>query len=396
MLNFTFCSPTEFILGRDTEQKTGERVRAHGGNRALVHYGGGSVVRSGLLGRVLQSLESEGIPYVTLGGAQPNPRSGLVYEGIALCRKENLDFVLAVGGGSAIDSGKAIALGTLYDGDFWDFYDQKAAVPSHRVLPIGVVLTIPAAGSEGSTSAVITREEGMLKRGFNCEAYRPRFALMNPELTYTLPPFQTACGIADMMCHVLERYFTNTRDVDLNDRMAEALLQSILFSAPTAMAHPEDYEARAQLMWAGTLAHNNLVGLGREQDWASHNIEHELSALYGVAHGAGLAVVFPAWMRYQLDHDPMRFAQFAVRVWGCSMDYHHPERTAREGIDRLTAFWSGLGLPVTFAELGANEEDIPALAAKVTRNPQGLCGNFRPLDTAGIESVLRLACRSYA
>lgn len=392
MLNFSFCSPTAFLFGRDTESQAGECVRAHGGTKALVHYGGGSVERSGLLARVLRSLEAASIPHVTLGGAQPNPRSGLVYQGIELCRREGVDFVLCVGGGSAIDSGKAIALGAHYDGDFWDFYCGRAGAPSHRILPIGVVLTIPAAGSEGSTSAVITQEEGTFKRGLNLEQFRPRFSILNPELTYTLPPFQTACGVADMMCHVMERYFTNTPDVDLNDRMAEALLQAIIFAAPAAMAKPDDYEARAQLMWAGMLAHNNLVGVGREQDWASHNIEHELSALYGVAHGAGLSVVFPAWMRYQLDHDPMRFAQYAVRVWGCDMDYRRPERTAREGIDRLTAFWAALGLPVTFAQLGAKPEDIPALAAKVARNPQGFAGNYRPLDTQGIEAVLRLAC----
>ncbi len=394
MLNFGFCTPTDFRFGRDAERETGACVRAHGGSRALVHYGGGSVVRSGLLARVLRSLDETGVAHVELGGAQPNPRSGLVYEGIELARRENIDFVLAVGGGSAIDSAKAIALGARYAGDFWDFYaGKKSGAPEHAVLPVGVVLTIPAAGSEGSTSSVITQEEGMYKRGYNCEAFRPRFSVLNPELTYTLPPFQTACGVADMMCHIMERYFTNTPDVDLNDRLAEALLQGILYAAPRVMTDPNDYEARAQLMWAGMLAHNNLVGLGREQDWASHDIEHELSALYDVAHGAGLATVFPAWMRYQLDHNPMRFAQFAARVWGCDMDFEHPERTAQEGIARLSAFWSGLGLPVTMAQLGAREQDIPALAAKVKRSAQGYTGSFRPLDQAAVEAVLRLACR---
>ena len=392
MLDFTFCSPTEFVFGRGSELKTGERVRAHGGTRALVHYGGGSVVRSGLLDRVLRSLEEAGITYVTLGGVEPNPRSGLVYEGIDLCRREGVDFILPVGGGSAIDSGKAIALGVGDDGDFWDFFCGKRTV-THHCLPIGVVLTIPAAGSEGSVSAVITQEDGMFKRGLNNEEHRPRFAIMNPELTYTLPPYQTACGIADMMCHIMERYFTNTRDVDLTDRMCEAVLQSIILAAPKVMADPCDYEARAQLMWAGMLAHNNLLGVDRAQDWASHQIEHELSALYGVAHGAGLSVVFPAWMHHQLDHNPMRFAQFAVRVWGCSMCFEDPEESGREGIARLTSFWQALGLPTTFAALGARAEDIPALAAKVVRSPQGTCGGFRPLDTAGIEAMLRRACQ---
>ena len=393
MLDFSFCNPTAFLFGRGAENQAGACVRAHGGTRALVHYGGGSAERSGLLARVLRSLEGENLPYVTLGGARPNPRSGLVYEGIALCQRESVDFVLCVGGGSAIDSGKAIALGTRYDGDFWDFFCQKAAEPAHPILPVGVVLTIPAAGSEGSDSAVITQEDGMLKRGLNIEQFRPCFSILNPELTYSLPPFQTACGVSDMMCHIMERYFTNTSGVDLNDRLAEALLQAIVYAAPAAMREPNNYEARAQLMWAGMLAHNNLMGVGREHDWASHGIGHELSALYDVAHGASLSVVFPAWMRYQLDHDPMRFAQFAARVWGCGMDYQRPERTAIEGIERLTAFWSSLGLPVTFAELDAKPEDIPALAAKTARGPSGLLGSFRPLDVAAIEAILRLACR---
>ncbi|MCL2811753.1 MAG: iron-containing alcohol dehydrogenase [Clostridia bacterium] len=393
MLNFQFCSPTEFLFGRDTESQTGECVRKHGGTRVLVHYGGGSVERSGLLGRVLSSLDAVSIPYFTLGGAVPNPRSGLVYEGIELCRRESIDFVLCVGGGSAIDSGKAIALGIHYDGDFWDFFSGKTGAPAHPILPVGVVLTLPAAGSEGSTASVITHEDGMFKRGYNIEQFRPRFAVLNPELTYTLPSYQTACGVSDMMCHIFERYFTNTPDVDLTDRLAEALLQAIIYAAPTAIREPNNYEARAQLMWAGMLAHNNLVGVDREQDWASHSIEHELSALYDVAHGAGLSVVYPAWMRYQLDHDPMRFAQIATRVWGCDMDYQHPERTANEGIERLTAFWSSLGLPVTFAELEAKPEDIPALAAKTALGPDGLLGSFRPLDVKAIEAILRLACR---
>ncbi len=390
MLNFTFCTPTQFVFGKDTENQVGALVRAHGGTKALVHYGGGSVIRSGLKDRVCASLDKEGIPYVLLGGAQPNPRSGLVYEGIDLCRKEGIDFVLAIGGGSAIDSSKAIALGVPYEGDFWDFFAGKAN--AQIALPVGVVLTISAAGSEGSTSTVITQEEGMLKRGYNTELNRPRFSVLNPELLYTLPPYQIACGVADMMAHIFERYFTNTPDVDLTDRLSEALLTAIVHAAPTAIATPTDYEAQAELMWAGMLAHNNLVGVDREHDWASHNIEHELSALYDVAHGAGLAVVFPAWMRYQLDHNPMRFAQLAVRVWGCDMDYAHPERTGAEGIRRCKAFWSSLGLPVTFAELGAKQADIPALAAKVARNPQGTCGAFRPLDTKAIEDILRLAC----
>lgn len=233
----------------------------------------------------------------------------------------------------------------------------------------------------------------MLKRGLSTDLNRPLFAVMNPELTYTLPPYQTACGIVDMLAHIMERYFTNTEHVDLTDRMAEALMQTIVRTAPEVMQNPDSYEARANIMWAGMLAHNNSVGVGREQDWASHQIEHELSALYDCAHGAGLAVTFPAWMRYVYQHDVMRFAQFAVRVWGCDMDYRNPEDTALEGIRRMEAFFSSIGMPVTFAQLGAREEDIPVLAAKVVRGPNGTTGHFVELDTPAIEAVLRLAVR---
>lgn len=389
MLDFTFCSPTQFVFGKDAQAQVGALLKAHGATRVLVHFGGGSVQRSGLLDDVLGQIEEAGLYAVSLGGAQPNPLSGLVYQGIALAKEEQIDFVLAVGGGSAIDSAKAIADGACYDGDFWDFFSGKATV--EKALPVGVVLTIPAAGSEGSNSAVITQEEGMLKRGHNTEWHRPRFAVLNPELTYTLPSFQTACGVADMMAHIFERYFTNTPDVDLTDRLCEGVLRAIIEAAPVAIAQPTDYAARATLMWAGTLAHNNLLGLGRQQDWSSHNIEHELSALYGVAHGAGLAVVFPAWMTYQMDQDVMRFAQFAVRVWGCEMRFDRPEETAREGIARLKAFWHDLGLPVNLTEMGGKAEDIPKLAAKASYSPQGTLGAFRPLKEADVIAVLELS-----
>lgn len=391
MQSFEFYSPTRFVFGKGAENKVGSLIRELGGTRVLLVYGGGSVKRSGLYGRVVASLGEAGLPHCEISGVRPNPRSGLVYEGIELGRREGVDFVLPVGGGSAIDTAKAIALGIPYDGDFWDFYCGKVAPKT--VLKHGVVLTIPAAGSEGSNSSVITQEDGMLKRGLSTDLNRPLFAVMNPELTYTLPPYQTACGIVDMLAHIMERYFTNTEHVDLTDRMAEALMQTIVRTAPEVMQHPDRYEARANIMWAGMLAHNNSVGVGREQDWASHQIEHELSALYDCAHGAGLAVTFPAWMRYVYKHDVMRFAQFAVRVWGCEMDYRDPETTALEGIARMEAFFSSLGMPVTFAQLGAKEEDIPALAAKVVRGPNGTCGHFVELDTPAIEAVLRLAVR---
>ena len=386
MQNFSYYSPTEFVFGRGAEEKAGEMIRKRGGTKALVHFGGGSAIKSGLMDRVTASLEAANIPYVTLGGVQPNPRSSLVYRGIELARAEHVDFILAVGGGSVIDSSKAIALGVPYDGDFWDFFCGKAK--PEKALGVGVVLTLAAAGSEGSKSCVITQEDGGFKRGCGNELNRPKFALMNPEVTYTLPAYQTACGATDMMAHVLERYFTNEKGVDLTDRLCEAVLSAVIKAAPIAIAEPDNYEARAQLMWAGTLAHNDSCGLGREGDWASHQIEHELSARYDVAHGAGLAVVFPAWMRYQLDHDPMRFAQLAVRVWGCDMDFEHPEKTALDGIARYEQFLKSIGMPTRLAELHVDPADIPAMAEKCKRNNAGRLGFFRPLDTEDIAKIL--------
>ena len=386
MQNFSYYSPTEFVFGRGAEEKAGEMIRKRGGTKALVHFGGGSAIKSGLMDRVTASLEAANIPYVTLGGVQPNPRSSLVYRGIELARAEGVDFILAVGGGSVIDSSKAIALGVPYDGDFWDFFCGKAK--PEKALGVGVVLTLAAAGSEGSKSCVITQEDGGFKRGCGNELNRPKFALMNPEVTYTLPAYQTACGATDMMAHVLERYFTNEKGVDLTDRLCEAVLSAVIKAAPVAIAEPDNYDARAQLMWASTLAHNDSCGLGREGDWASHQIEHELSARYDVAHGAGLAVVFPAWMRYQLDHDPMRFAQLAVRVWGCSMDFEHPEKTGLDGIGRFEQFLKDIGMPTRLSDMGVNPADIPAMAEKCKRNNAGKLGFFRPLDTEDIAKIL--------
>lgn len=388
MINFSFYSPTYFVFGKNTENEVGKYVKKYGGSKVLIHYGGGSVIRSGLLDRVKASLENDKIAYVELGGVQPNPRSGLVYKGIEICRLENVDFVLAVGGGSAIDSAKAIALGAKYKGDFWEFYEGK---PVEEALKVGTILTIAAAGSEGSGNSVITKEEGMLKRGTGGDALRPVFSILNPELTQTLPPYQTACGAADIIAHVLERYFTNTKEVELTDRLCEAVLLTMIKEVPRVMEDPTNYEARANIMWAGMVAHNNIIGVGREQDWASHGIEHELSALYDVAHGAGLAVVFPAWMQYVLKHDINRFAQIAVRVWGCQMDFHNPEETAMEGIRRMKQYFTSIGLPVNFKELGAKEEDIPLLAEKMGLGETGTRGNFVPLTTKDVEKVLRLA-----
>ena len=389
MNNFELHNPTYFCFGRDTQRQAGTLVRRFGGTKALLHYGRESAVRSGLLAQVQESLEAAGVGQVSLGGAVPNPRSGLVYEGIDLCRREKVDFVLGIGGGSAIDSAKAIAAGAVYDGDFWDLFERRA--PYERALPKGCVITLPATGTESSNSAVITKERGMLKRGLRGDLNRPQFAIMNPELTFSLPPYQTACGIADMMAHILERYCTNTRDVDVTDRLCEAVLQSILKAAPVAMRAPSDYAARAELMWAGTLAHNGQLGVGREEDWGSHALGHELSAAYDTAHGASLSVVMPHWMRYTLPGHAMRYAQFATRVFGCQMDFENPEATALEGIGRLEAFWRGLGLPMKLKDLGIAREDIPALTAKTRCDDAGLLGAYTPLAKADVSAIFHLS-----
>lgn len=386
MDNFTFYSPTFFSFGKDTESQAGELVKRFGGSKVLIHYGGGSVVRSGLLDRVKKSLDSEGIGYVELGGVKPNPRSGLVYEGIELCRKEGVDFVLAVGGGSTIDSSKAIAAGTLYDGDFWDLYD---GTPITKALPVGTVLTIAAAGSEGSPNSVITKEEGMIKRGTGSDLIRPKFSILNPALTQTLPAYQTAAGATDIIAHLYERYLTNTKEVEVTDRLIEALLLTMKHETPRVIEDPDNYDARANIMWAGMMAHNNSCGVGRSQDWTSHGIEHELSALYDCAHGAGLAVTMPANFRYVVDHDVMRFAQVAVRVWGCSMDFADPKKTALEGIDKLQQFLISIGMPSDLEGVGGKEEDIPKLVQKLTHvnGNNGSISGFTTLDEAACTKI---------
>ena len=390
MMDFTFYSPTKFYFGRNTQQQAGALCRAYG-KKALLHYGGGSVKKSGLLDTVKASLAQAGVEALELGGVQPNPRDTLIYEGIDLCRSQGVDVILAVGGGSVIDSAKAIAMGVKYDGDFWDFYTGKAL--PEEVLPLGVILTLPAAGSEGSNSSVVTKEEGLFKRFCDSDLLRPAFAIMNPEITFTLPPYQTACGVVDMIAHVMERYFSNTPEVDLTDRMCEGVIRSVMKYARIVMQDPTDYNARANIMWAGTVAHNNVLGVGRQQDWSTHMMEHELSALYDVAHGAGLAVMFPAFLKYQMPFHVMRVAQFAVRVFGVSMDFEKPERTAMEGIHLLETFYHEIGMPISFAELGAKEEDIPAMAEKCLLNNGDKLGSFHPLTRAEIAEVYKLACR---
>lgn len=386
MRDFEFLSPTKIVFGKGVENRAGAEIKSYG-KRVLLHFGQGSVKASGLYGRVAQSLTQAGLEVWELPGVKPNPRLGLVRLGIELCRAQKIDFILALGGGSAIDSAKAIGIGVPYGGDVWDFFSGKA-VP-RQSLPTGSVLTIAAAGSEASPTSVITNETGWYKRPLGAFVMRPKVAFLNPELTFTLPAFQTACGAADIMAHVMERYFTREPDVDLTDRLCEAVLKTAIKNAPIALAKPGDYAARAELMWAGTIAHNDLLTTGREGDWACHAIEHELSGIFDVAHGAGLAVVFPAWMRHVYKSDLGRFAKFAVRVWNADHDFDRPERTALQGIERLQAFFGSMGLPADLKGLGADAGRIDEMAAKCSE--RGPIGRYAKLTGDDIAAILR-AC----
>lgn len=386
MLDFTFTAPTRFVFGKASEQQAGTLCRAAGARKVLVATGGGSARRSGLLDRVTGSLDGAGLPWLVLEGIRANPTDGPVYEGIRLARAEGADFLLAVGGGSVIDTAKAIALGAVRDGDFWDCYSGAAACTG--ALPVGVVLTIPASGSEGCGSSVITK--GGLKRSATADALIPKFSILNPELTNTLPAYQTACGCVDMLSHCCERYFTKTPDADLTGRLGEAIMACIVKYAPIALAEPENYEARANLMWCGTLAHNNLTASGRQPDFACHRMEHELSALYDVAHGAGLAVVTPAWMKYVYQEDPLLFAHWGHVLFGLEIDCRDPARTARQAIARLEGFYRSLGMPARFADIGARAEDIPLLAKQCQRNNGAYCGFFRPLAEEDLVKIYEM------
>lgn len=388
MIDFTYCAPTRYRFGHGAENHAGEELRAIGCSKVLLVYGHSSAEHSGLIARVEDSLKAAGIEWFILKGIDPNPVDGPVREGIEICRHENIDGLLAVGGGSVIDTAKAIAAGVPYDGDFWDFWAGKAVISA--ALPIGVVLTIPAAGSEGSGNSVITNTATNAKISLRTDYWlRPKFALLDPELTYTLPAFQTACGIADMMAHIYERYFSPTADVEVTDRVAEGVLKAIIEEGPKVMVDPTDYQARANIMWAGTLAHNGVCGCGRAEDWTSHAMEHEVSALYGVAHGAGLAVVMPAWMTYMAHHAPSKGAQMARRVFGVDIA-GDDTAVALEGIARLRAFFKSLGLPLTFAELGVTEPDITALVEGLHRNKGAQIGGYYRLDAAQTEEIYRL------
>ena len=389
MFAFNYFTPTRVVFGRDTEQKVAELIKTFGGTKVLIHYGGGSVVRSGLLKRVTDTLDAAGIAYVTLGGAVPNPRLSLVYQGIELCKKEGVDFLLAVGGGSAIDSAKAIGYGVANGGDVWDFYDYKRKATG--CLPLGVILTLSATGSEMSDSSVITKEEGQIKRGYSSDFGRAKFAIMNPELTMTLPDYQTACGCADIMMHTMERYFTNGGNMEITDALAEGLLRTVMKNAEILAKDPKNYDARAEIMWAGSLSHNGLTGCGSDGgDWMTHKLEHELGGLYDVAHGAGLAAIWGSWARYVCDHCLPRFRQFAVRV----MDVE-PSGTDREialkGIEALEAFFRRIHMPTNLRELGvsATEEDLVTMAHKCAVGVGGSMGSARLLDEKDMLAIFK-------
>jgi Uncharacterized oxidoreductases, Fe-dependent alcohol dehydrogenase family len=391
MDNFTFYSPTYFVFGKGTETQVGAYVKNYGGHKVLIHYGGGSVIRSGLLDRVKASLDEAGIAHVELGGVKPNPRSGLIREGIELARKEGVDFLLPIGGGSVIDSAKAIALGVPYDGDFWDWYSGKGTVTV--ALPVGAIVTIAASGSEGSTDSVVTLEtkDGTYKRCADGDILRPKFAIMNPELMMSLPPYQTASGITDIMSHCIERYFTHTKEVELTDRLLEAILLTMIKEGKRVMKDPESYDARANIMWAAMIAQNNSTGVGRAQDWGTHHMENELSTSYGCSHGAGLAILTASWMRYALAHEgPDRFVQYATRVWGCQMNFEHPEVTANEGIDATEAFFKSIGMPTSISEIGGKAEDIPGLAKNMFYGAPNH-GNFVKLTQEIAQEIYRMA-----
>jgi alcohol dehydrogenase YqhD (iron-dependent ADH family) len=392
MENFVFQNKTKIIFGRGAEDEVGGQVLEYvrkGNKKVLLHYGGGSIKKSGLYDRVVKSLKGARVEFVELGGAVPNPRLSLVKEGIELCRKNNIAFILAVGGGSAIDSAKAMAVGVPYKGDVWDFYTGKAA--PQEALDVATVLTIPAAGSESSPSSVITNSDGNFKRGLTNDLIRPVFSVLNPELTFTLPNYQTACGAADIMAHIMERYFTTTKCADFTDRLCEATMKAIIHNVPTCLKEPDNYDARAEVMWAGCVAHNDLLGTGRNQDWSSHGIEHEISGIYDVAHGAGLAAVFPAWMKRVYKSNVNRFVQFASRVWDVDIDFHNQEKTALAGIAALENFFVSIGLPVRLKDMNIKDDRLAEMADKCTNFGKHNIGGFVSLNRDDVLSILKLA-----
>ncbi|MBU3134706.1 iron-containing alcohol dehydrogenase [Clostridium gasigenes] len=389
MINFNFENYTKLIFGKDKELTVGQEVKKFS-NKILMHYGGGSIKNSGLYEKIVNSLKEANVEFIELSGVKPNPRLSLVREGIELVRENKIDFILAVGGGSVIDSAKAISLGANYAGDVWDLF-EKGKNFEGSCVPLGVVLTIPAAGSETSGGTVITNEDGGYKRSTGHRTMRPQFAIMNPELTYTLPDYQTACGACDMFAHILERYFTNVENVGLTDRLCEGAMKNIIENAKKVLENGNDYAARAEIMLSGTIAHNDSLSMGRIGDWASHDIEHELSGIYDIAHGAGLAIIFPAWMKYVYKHDINRFAQFANRVFDVEIDLKDLEGTALKGIEALKNFFKEIGLPVTLEDANISDDRLEEMAEKRTEN--GTVGNFVKLNKEDVLNIYKLAIK---
>ena len=392
MKDFVFYAPTEMVFGQQSEEQVARLVKKYGGTKVLVHYGGKSAERSGLLDKICGLLAEGGVPFVKLGGVVPNPRLSLVHEGIELCRKEGIDFILAVGGGSVIDSSKAIAYGVPYDGDVWDIYLGKAA--PQKMLPVASVLTIPAAGSEMSESSVITNEDGDVKLGYSNNLSRPKFAIMNPCRTFTLPPYQTAAGVTDMMMHTMERYFTKDDDMDFTTDVAEAMLKSIKNAVFAVLKNPEDYRYRAQIMWGGSLMHNGLTGCGVSDDWATHQLEHELSGMFDVTHGAGLAAVWPSWARYVMHENVSRFVRFAVNVMDVPNDFTDPEGTALRGIEAMERFYHAIGMPINIKELigrDITDDEIKEMTRKCSRDYKRTCGAIKVLHADDMEAIYRAA-----
>lgn len=388
MLNFQFYNPARIIFGKGEELNVG-KYTAQYGKKVLLHYGGGSIKKNGLYDKVITALKQENIEVVELGGVCPNPVLSLVRKGIDICKKENIDFILAVGGGSVIDSAKAISVGAKVDEDIWEYFkDRKKEIK--ETVPIGVILTIPATGSESSTSSVITNEENLFKRSISSTKYIPKFSILNPELTYTLPSYQTACGCSDILSHLMERYFTLVENVDFTDRLLEASMKTVINNAPLAIEKPTDYNVRAEIMWVGTLAHNGLLNTGRIGDWASHYIEHELSALYNLTHGAGLSIITPAWMKYVYKENPDKFLQFAHRVFDVDFAYNEKEKTINEMIKRLENWYKSLGLPTRLHEVNIDNSNFEEMAEKCLVG-RGLTGNFKKLDKKDICNIYELA-----
>ena len=391
MFDFKYFAPTKVLFGKNTEDKVAELIKEFGGSKVLIHYGGGAVIRSGLMDKVKAQLEAAGIKYVMLGGAVPNPHLQLVYEGIELCKKENVDFLLAVGGGSAIDSAKAIGYGVANGGDVWDFYDGKRKAEGS--MPLGVILTLAATGSEMSDSSVITKEEGLIKRGYSSDFGRAKFAIMNPELTMTLPDYQTACGCTDIMMHTMERYFTNGGNMEITDSMAEALLRTVKKNSIILRDDPKNYDARAEVMWAGSLSHNGLTGCGNDGgDWMTHKLEHELGGLFDVAHGAGLAAIWGSWARYVYKDCLPRFVRYALNVMEVE-NKGTDEEIALAGIEAMEDFYRSINMPTNLRELGitATDEDLVTMARKCAVGVGGGKGSAKFLKEEDMLAIYRAA-----